>query len=322
MARQRGLISASQAASLLADDEIRALLGSGTWCRVRRGVYAEGGALPTDRFGRQLRHDDAFLVSSGTTHPRSHISAAVALGLEVLLPAEPVAHLTADRPTRWRSQHGVVLHVARYQPTELAQGAGVACLGAGRTALDLARSCPVREGVVACDSALRHGTSPAELAAALERMAGWPGVRRARRALDLADAGSESVGESLARLLVLELGVGKPETQFGLCDGHRRAYADLRVGRHLIEFDGKVKYTGAYGDGVDVLWEEKQRQDFLLGCGLGMSRLVWSDLFSGRGQALARLEREYRATCQRFGTSIADLEAFRAPPRFASGTAA
>ena len=57
-----------------------------------------------------------------------------------------------------------------------------------------------------------------------------------------------------------------------------------------------------------MVWEEKQRQDWLCGFKLGMSRIVWSDLWgaAGRGPRPALL-REYEDTLARFGDSIEDL---------------
>ena len=39
-------------------------------------------------------------------------------------------------------------------------------------------------------------------------------MTRARAAAAVADGGAQTIGESLTRLLVLELDIGKPETQF------------------------------------------------------------------------------------------------------------
>ena len=114
------------------------------------------------------------------------------------------------------------------------------------------------------------------------------------------------------------LGHGRPETQFGLTDGTRTALCDLRLGRQMFEFDGHLKYRRVEDGGLadidaaDVVWYEKQRQDWVCGFKLGMSRLVWDDLFGSRRELTARrLEREYLDTCARFGTSIDDLTAYR-----------
>ena len=115
-------------------------------------------------------------------------------------------------------------------------------------------------------------------------------------------------------MLLQELGLGPIETQFEIRDDVRWARCDLRVGRHLVEFDGFLKYQRRDVDDrrrIDaekVVWEEKQRQDWLLGYHLGMSRLIWADLWGNRRRlAMERVAREYALTCARFGSSIDDL---------------
>ena len=147
-----------------------------------------------------------------------------------------------------------------------------------------------------------------------EQMWHWPNVVTARTAIDRSDPGAESVGETLARMLLEELDLGPIETQFEIRDGTRWARCDLRIGRHLFEFDGLKKYLRRDKGGVAitdpdrVVWEEKQRQDWLLGYQLGMSRLIWADFWGDRRRAaLERIAREYALTVARFGTSIDDL---------------
>ena len=50
---------------------------------------------------------------------------------------------------------------------------------------------------------------------------------------------------------------------------------------------------------------------------LGVSRITYADLFSGRTAAKARLLREYADTCRRFGTDVRDLTRYtvRRSPR-------
>ena len=130
-----------------------------------------------------------------------------------------------------------------------------------------------------------RGVRLEDLWAAIEPMWRWPGITTARAALELSDARAESAGESLARMLLEELGLGPIETQFEIRDDVRWARCDLRVGRHLVEFDGFLKYQRRdlddrrRIDAEQVVWEEKQRQDWLLGYHLGMSRLIWADLW-------------------------------------------
>ena len=114
-------------------------------------------------------------------------------------------------------------------------------------------------------------------------------MTRARAAVDLARPGAESPREWLARLLVSELGAGAAETQFPvrLSDG-RTASADLRLGRLLVEIDGRVKYAGRAAGGLadvpaeEVVWRERRREVLLESEGFVCSRLVWTDLWGAR----------------------------------------
>ncbi|WP_435743472.1 type IV toxin-antitoxin system AbiEi family antitoxin domain-containing protein [Nocardioides sp. SYSU DS0663] len=324
LVRRRTVLAAG-----MTEREVDRLVRTGSWVAVRRGVYAERervAALAT-RSERQRLHDDAAALATRLHHVRSHESAAVVWGMAIPLPATPVTHLTVpvpgdarSRPQRSRFRHGVKHHLAPYGPVDRPTTVdGVPVLGMARTAVDVAREHGLLVGVTAVDAALRAGVSATEVWDVVARMRSWPCVNVVRQAIELSDPGSESVGESLARLLVEELGRGRPETQFGLADDGRVAFVDLRLGRHLIEFDGRQKYGRDGGDGrapEDVVWEEKRRQDWLCGHKLGMSRLVWDDVWGrGRDAARVRLEREVADTDARFGTDISDLAPYRVRQR-------
>ncbi|MDN4162402.1 type IV toxin-antitoxin system AbiEi family antitoxin domain-containing protein [Nocardioides abyssi] len=316
------LVTRRQAIALgMTEREVDRLVRTGAWVAVRRGVYADRAHVAglVARSARQRLHDDAVALTTRIQHVRSHDSAAVVWGLAVPLPARPVAHVTVpvpaiarSRPQRCRSRHDVKHHLAPYGMADrpaVVDGAPV--LGLARTAVDMAREHDLATGIAAVDGALRAGVTRSDLDAVLERMHCWPHVNRVRQAIDLGDAGAESLGESLARVLVLQLGRGRPHTQFGLCRDGRTGFADLRVGRHLIEFDGRLKYHRGLGGGrspEQVVWDEKVRQDWFCSYQLGMSRLVWSDVIGpGTVAALDRLEREVSATEARFGSDIGDL---------------
>ncbi|WP_127479793.1 type IV toxin-antitoxin system AbiEi family antitoxin domain-containing protein [Nocardioides pantholopis] len=326
--RRHHLITRAAArAAGLTPQAIDRLVRDGDWVAVRRGVYAERAYVATlaTRAERQRLRDDAACLTTRVRHVRSHDSAAIVWGLPILLPKVSWTHLTVPvppdappAPQRTRRRHGVKHHRAPYGPADLPTVVdGIGVLGRARTALDIARDRGLLLGVVTVDAALHAGSGPAEFTAVLDRMRNWPHVTIARQAVDLADAGAESWGETLARLLVESLGRGRPETQFGLSREGRTAFVDLRLGRHLIEFDGQVKYRRREAGGLadrpaeDVVWEEKKRQDWLCGFKLGMSRLTVADVLGpGREAAAARLERELADTDARFGTSIEDLSPY------------
>lgn len=186
--------------------------------------------------------------------------------------------------------------------------------------MDIGREHGCRAGLVACDVALQLGATRSGLRAALADMTNWPHVTRAQAAVDDADPGAESVGETLTRTLVREMDRGPVETQFSVEVGGAVSWVDLRVGRHLVEFDGR-KYVGRAGGGVadkspgDVGWDEKApAEELICGRGFGMSRVVWSDLWGAqRHRTLDRLQREYDVTTRRFGTRLP--EGYRRFPR-------
>lgn len=300
---------------------VDARVRSGAWVAIRRGIYAEREYVDSlvHRSQVQRLYDDAATLATTLTHVRSHESAAVAWEMAVPLPRTPISHLTVplpqtyrNAPQRSRFRNGVKHHLAPYSVADRPSIVdGVPVLGQARTAADLAREHGLVIGVCGMDAARRAGVTHAELAAVPARMENWPHVTVVREALELSDPGAETPLESLGRLLVQSLGRGRPETQFGLRDHRREAFVDLRLGRHLFECDGFVKYLpGAVPDRApqEVLWEEKKRQDWLCGFKLGMSRLTWTDVWPfGQREVLARLRREVADTEERFGSDIGDL---------------
>lgn len=330
MASNDGLITRRQALEAgFTADQIDRLVRQRVWVAVRRGVYAERELWEslTTWPARQLMRDRAASLRISMPHVMSHGSAALELDLGILRPREALTHVTRPGVVGSHVRYGVKHHLAPYRDEQVREVGRRLVLDPARTALDIAREDGLRAGVVACDSALRLGASKADLRDASLPWVSWPFVTVAREAIELSDPGSDSVGETLSRELVEELGFGRPETQFGLTDGHRRAWCDLRIGRHVFEFDGRVKYRRREDGGLalvsaeDTVWYEKQRQDWICGFKLGMSRIVWDDFWgAARERARERLRREVLDTLARFGDSIDDLTPFivRAPRRRAA----
>jgi hypothetical protein len=183
MRAQRGLVTRGQAiAAGMTAREIDAVVRSGRWIAVRRGVYAEQAlvAATVERGAKQRLLDDAACLRIDREHVRSHESAGLVLGMGLLLPSPCLTHVT--RPTVHGSRHefGVKHHLAPYVSEDVVDVDGVRCLRVARTAADIAREHGHPYGVVAFDSALRMGVSLAELEAVLESMPCWPWIRTAR----------------------------------------------------------------------------------------------------------------------------------------------
>lgn len=315
-ARQNGLFTRAQAMDAgYRAPELRALTGvGGDWVVVRRGVYAERTMWDAlgPYAGPALARARAAHLTIGVDHVMSHDSAAHAWGLPVVLARSNVVHIT--RPGVWgsRTEHGVKHHLALRPPDPLIV-AGMPVTGLARTAMDLGREHGFMSGAAAADRAMRWGVIADDFAEVLEDMRSWPHVTRARRAAEVADPGADTPGETLSRLMLLELGIGVPTTQFPVPITGGVAWCDLRVGRHIFEFDGRRKYLGL-ADGGDadrpadeVVWNEKVRERDVTSHGLGMSRIFWDDCFGrARRATMGRLRAEYAATVRRFGDVLPD----------------
>lgn len=146
----------------------------------------------------------------------------------------------------WRNQHapdGVLTRNERVASDEVTIVDGIAVTSPARTALDLGRHRERADAVARLD-ALAHatGVSAADVEPLFERYRGARGIRRAREAVALMDAGGTSPKETWLRLLVLDAGLPKPEAQLMVHNGdhYPLAYLDLGWSRYLVaaEYDG------------------------------------------------------------------------------------
>lgn len=313
--RQGGVVTRRQAKDAgYTERELRTLTAvDGPWLAVRRGAYVERTTWEAlDPFdGRARARDTAAHLTMTTPHLMSHDSAARALALPMLRPKRELVHITRYGVGGTRTEHGVKHHMTQVGLLNTCVIDGMRVTGPARTALDLAREHGFACGTVACDAALERGLDMADLAAELVPIWCWPGVTQARAAVALSRPGAESPGETLMRLLVVELDIGQPETQFPVRVGEGVAWTDLRVGCHVFEFDGRIKYRRQEQGGVadreveDVLWDERTRERLVCSEGLGLSRVVWDDLFGARREETkARLRSEYELTAGRLGTTL------------------
>lgn len=315
MAGQHGLLSRRDLeARGFSSPEVRRLARAGDLVSVRRGWWTTGQHWQTldDHRGRpRLR---ALAAGLALQHPFvfSHDSAALLWGLPTLRPRREFVHVTRDPVLGGRGEHGVKHHTAPYSPEQVVQVAGFDCLDIPRTVADLGRQHGFLTGVVAADAARHRGVALGALWSAVEPMVHWRGVRAVRRAILESTRGAESVGETLARMLVRELGLPEdPETQFPVVTPRGVLWCDLRVGNHVFEFNGLVKLLPPELGGVatrqvaEVVVAAAERQSLLRSERLGVSNLIWSDVWGqGRDAARTRLAREYAATERTYGRTL------------------
>jgi hypothetical protein len=208
-------------------------------------------------------------------------SAAVLHGLDILGPWPTTVHVLASERSRAGRSGLIVRHAIDRGVAEVVRVGDYWATSAARAAVDVARVVTFRNGVVVCDAALRQdergGTA---MAASLAACQGLKGADVARRATAFADGRSGSVGESLSRVVIHELGLPAPDLQRTFVDG-LGFVGDTDFWWEQFctigEFDGRVKYgrVGTGEDPRDVVWREKRREDRLRGLGTEVARWTW-----------------------------------------------
>ncbi len=253
--------------------------------RVRRGAYEPAAMGATDPAVQHLSLIEGTVRQTPTPAVVSHMSAAVLHGLPSWNDDLARMHVTRDNGGKGKIRRYVHLHVAPLPAEDLCVIEGMAVTSLGRTVVDLCRTLPMRRAVAIGDAALVSGLPVSELADVASRCLGWPGMGNARQALEFLDARSESVGESVSRVAMWEVGVPTPTLQyevFGLDGGFvgRSDFAWPEF-RTLGEFDGRIKYGRLLNDGQtagDVIVDEKRREDALRELGWQIVRWLWEDL--------------------------------------------
>jgi hypothetical protein len=309
-----GLVTAGELAALGIDPGV-----VGRWRRagglvvVRRGVYAtkERWEEWDDYVEKPLARIRAADRAMRDRYVFSHDSAALLDGVRLIRPQESEIHVTRPELRASLTRFGTHHHAAGFEPSRVVEERGLLALDVARTVIDLACYHGYRAGLVAADGALHAGVRRAELAAVAEAMAHRPGIRTARAVVRDCRLGAESVAETLAWELCVEAGLTPDEPQFPVQTRRGLVWADMRIGRHLVETDGFLKLLPVAEGGVatrpaaEVLWEERGRELDVCAEGLGMTRLRWRDYWGApRAAAIERLHRENAVTERRFGRAL------------------
>jgi len=315
MAANHELITTAQARDCgLTTTRIGFLVRTGKLVVVRRGVYTDGelwDSLDEDR-GRHRLRTRAATKRMTRAFVASHDSSAHEHGLEILNPPDPHVHITRPGSTNAWTEYGVKHHLARYRLDQVSTIDGLDVLDLARTAVDIAREHGEPYGEIACDAAMRLGVPRSALEDACAIMVHWPHHRRTERAVAFARPEAANLAETLTRILVEELGIGETDPQFPVqLDSGPVAWGDVRVNCHLFEFFGEIKLRPPEAGGVarvpafQVLRDAKKRDIELGHEGLGVSHLMWADLWGDqRAATKRRLRTEYGDTVRRFGDRL------------------
>lgn len=261
--------------------ELRTELASGGMVRLRRGYVLDGGERqPADLHLQKVIATRRVLGASALF---SHVSAAVIHGLPLL--NRRLAEVSVVRAGGGHGGVSTTLHARRavIAPPDATEVRGLPVTSLARTTADLVRILPFPEAVMLADAALRKGVDRDEL---LERTASGRGCRMARRALEFADARSESAGESLSRVRIHNLGLPAPDLQRNLYDGRGRFIARVDFWweefRLAGEFDGAIKYGANLRPGqtpAEAIAQEKDREQQIITTDKYVVRWGWANLW-------------------------------------------
>ncbi|WP_139256650.1 PDDEXK family nuclease [Herbiconiux ginsengi] len=206
------------------------------------GIRVVAGDAPLDFVGRCR----ALVPRLPPGAAISHASAAELhrLPLPSRLRGEAI-HTLVPPPHRAIRMRGVVGHERPLGPDEVTRLAGIPVTTVVRTWLDLADQMTTAELVATGDHIIHRDlplASREELARALATRTSRRGIRSLRSALGLLDDLAESPRESLLRVLLIEAGLPRPQTQLEIFDSHGLfvarvdlAYPERRV---AIEYEG------------------------------------------------------------------------------------
>ena len=167
-----------------------------------------------------------------------------------------------------------------------------------RTLADLGRRLPLVEAVAALDMALHQRLLKSDaLGLWVDTHPRYPGIRRLRRTIELAEPAAESVMESRLRLLLILAGLRPPRTQVSLRDeyGLFLARPDLYYpdARLAIEYDGASHRESLAAD--------NRRQNRLIDAGYRLLRFTAADVLSTPDSVVALVRRALSGDTKHLG---------------------
>jgi len=272
----------------------------GRLIRLARGVYAPAelwaGTDIDARVRRAMMRGVAATLAVRSS-AASHTSAALLGSMPVWsTPHDPCVTVSP----RYTGDSGCAhLHPATLLPEHVVVDGSIARTNPARTVLDTAREHGLEDAVVMGDFALRNGlTDDSQLMSCARACAGWPGIRRARAAIDLLDPRSESPLESGSRVRLSFTRVPPPDLQPRIYDLSGRFLG--RLDFYWDEFgvageaDGRSKYVIDPSDPEksEAFWLEKERQQLLEEGGVFFVRWGRSDL-SNMPRLVDRIEAQF-----------------------------
>jgi very-short-patch-repair endonuclease len=192
----------------------------------------------------------------------------------------------------WRSPAGIQTHGDRIEEDEIKWVAGIPVTSPARTALDLGCWYPTMTAVAGIDALARAiEIKAADVELLASRYLGRRGVARAREAIELSDAGAQSPKESWLRVVLIQAGLPRPQTQIPVRNEFGNAIAYLDMGwedvKVAVEYDGEQHRS----DRRQYTWDVRRLET--------LERLGWIVVRVLAGDRPAEVIRRVRAALAR-----------------------
>ncbi|HET9890340.1 MAG TPA: hypothetical protein VFQ42_07550, partial [Mycobacterium sp.] len=161
---------------------------------------------------------------------------------------------------------GLQLHRDTVEAGEIELVDGVPVTSPTRTALDLGCWYPTMTAVAGIDAlAAATEVKAADVEKLAQRYAGRRGIARARQAAELFDSGAQSPKESWLRIVLIEAGLPRPQTQIPIFSEFGSAIAYLDMGwqdvKVAVEYDGDHHRSDRSQFGWDIRRLERLQRE-------------------------------------------------------------
>jgi hypothetical protein len=296
----RGLVTAAQCRALdISADRVERMLRSGLLVALAKGVYADRSRVDVLSSWSAFRlRSRAFVLASPPTTHAADWSAVALHELPTRLdppPVPSVIRLGSRGSGSNRTGHGRT-RFAAVADRWLTDVEGVATLRPSFVAVDLARSCDHRMGLMLADGAAGREGSREGLVRAERDMAAWPRIGSARWAVANASIDVESPLESVGRYAFLRAGLPPGASNTWVGEEYPRFRLDHYWAEHRLaaEADGIDKY--GLTDPMEAFRAEKEREWQLQVWGIRVVRYTWTtafrtpDVLAGRVATMLRAE--------------------------------
>ncbi len=270
------------------DVQLRSLVKSGSFHRIRRGAYVVGelwrDCSAEDRHRLTCR---AVLKAGHPLMALTHVSNAVERGIPVWnIPLDEV-HTTRTDGKGARREAGVVHHVGILDEEDVEIVNGVRVSPAARCAVEVSTTALIEPTLVIINGMLHRGLlDESALATEIADLKSWPSTISNHLLLHLVDKRMSSVAETRTDYLCHAQRLPRPEPQVEVRSefGELLGIVDFLWREHgvFLEFDGKIKYEKYRRPGEtldDYLMREKRREELICqATGWACIRITWADL--------------------------------------------